>query len=458
MSNTSYKIVAKITVGRKLIGYRVESLDSDSLSANLDKETVFRMAYKGRLANASYNSYTNSLVGIQCDLRTIPSKNFSNIEDAHLKSQIKYSTLAERAKQFIHKQRLLGVEVFKLRITEDCVGIFEVLDKKSTGRLVIPSFVTEIDYMALSRCRFTEIYVDNLPNVAFNANSLCKGMESESLKVVFRHPESVVSMSNMFEHCKNLKHVELSTLSKVKSNSLNNMFAYCKLLESIDLSPLDFSNVESMDYMFLRCNSLKNIIFPELTTSKVSSMIYAFSECSSLTEISLEDFSMTKVKSVAFMFSDCSHLEKVTLSKYNTDNLEIANNLFKNCLSLKTISFKGFTTPRVTHMEFMFSNCRSLTSLDLTSFDTRNLEYIYYIFLECRNLQKLDISSFKFDSLKLLALSKLPGLHSDNIFLGCNNLQEIHLPDSDTLDKLLKSDKYLREQLNDMVQKGVRLK
>lgn len=71
MSNISYKIV-----GKKLVGYKVESLDRESLSANLDRETVFRMAYKGRLANASYNKYTNSLVGIQCDLRTLPSKNF----------------------------------------------------------------------------------------------------------------------------------------------------------------------------------------------------------------------------------------------------------------------------------------------------------------------------------------------------------------------------------------------
>lgn len=461
MSNTSYKIVGKITVGKKIVGYKVESLDSESLSANLDKETVFRMAYKGRLANASYNKYTNSLVGIQCDLRTLPSKNFSNIKDANLKSQIKYSALAERAKQFIHKQRLLGVEVFKLQITEDCISILEVLDKESTGRFVIPSFITEVGHMAFIGCSFTEIYIDNLPNVPFNATALCKRMDSESIKVVFRHPESVVSISNMFEDCQNLKSIDLSTLSKVKVNSLNNMFANCYLLESVDLSVLDFSNVESMNYMFLHCNSLKNIVFPKLTTSKIQRMENTFKDCRSLTEISLENFSMVEVRSIDSMFSDCSNLEKVTLSKYNTDKLEIANYLFNYCVSLKTISFKGFTTPRVTHMEFMFSDCRSLTSLDLTSFDTRNLEYMSYMFLECRNLQKLDISSFKFDSLKVLDFSRIPSLRSeslDNIFLGCTSLQEIHLPDSDTLDRILKLDTYLSERLKTMVQKGVRLK
>lgn len=103
----------------------------------------------------------------------------------------------------------------------------EVLDKESTGRLVIHSFITEIGHMAFIGCSFTEIYIDNLHNVPFNATSLCKRMDSGSIKVVFRHPESVISISNMFEDCQNLKSIDLSTLSKVKVNSLKYV---CKLL------------------------------------------------------------------------------------------------------------------------------------------------------------------------------------------------------------------------------------
>ena len=72
----------------------------------------------------------------------------------------------EMAKRYINKQRLIGREILDLRLLEnDKVELVGVKDKDDTGRLVVPSFVTDIKmYLAngvFKGCRYSEIYIDN---------------------------------------------------------------------------------------------------------------------------------------------------------------------------------------------------------------------------------------------------------------------------------------------------------
>lgn len=113
------------------------------------------------------------------------------------------------AKEYDLKSKLLGDNNLEYKlINNDRVVLLNIRDKKSTGKLVIPPFITDfqIHYEFIgsmsfvtspfSYCRYTNIIILNSPNIKINTNWLFAKMHSKILKVE--------SMEGMFEGYNNL--------------------------------------------------------------------------------------------------------------------------------------------------------------------------------------------------------------------------------------------------------------
>ena len=98
--------------------------------------------------------------------------------------------------------------------------------------------------------------------IAFNAEgitnlNLCFGQSHELTKVnILINTDSVTDMSYMFQECKSLNSLDISSFDTSSVVNLSNMFCYCEMLESVDLSSFDISSVTDAGYMFSHCSSL----------------------------------------------------------------------------------------------------------------------------------------------------------------------------------------------------------
>ena len=71
----------------------------------------------------------------------------------------------EMAKRYEAKSRLIGKDILDYRLLEDDrVELIEVLDKEDTGKIVIPSFITDLNKydkgnFLFKGCKYSEIYI-----------------------------------------------------------------------------------------------------------------------------------------------------------------------------------------------------------------------------------------------------------------------------------------------------------
>ena len=216
----------------------------------------------------------------------------------------------ELAKRYIDKQRLIGREILDLRLLEnDKVELVGVKDKDDTGRLVVPSFVTNIKmYLAngvFKGYRYSEIYIDNKVDIKFSCKYLCTGMKCEKLIVRFRHSKNIKDMSYMFSSCK---------------------------AQRIDISGIDTSNVKDMSYMFGECNNLKELNISGLNLRSVKSIEGMFSGCSNINTIDIRDIDMSKVQNMQYLFEGCRGLNEVKgISDIDVRSVKDMSHIFEHC-------------------------------------------------------------------------------------------------------------------------------
>ena len=67
------------------------------------------------------------------------------------------------------------------------------------------------------------------------------------------------------------------------------MFDECKKLPNLDLSSFDTANVTDMSYMFYECSSLPNLDLSSFDTGNVTDMDEAFSGCDQLDNLIATD-------------------------------------------------------------------------------------------------------------------------------------------------------------------------
>ena len=168
-----YRIIKRIQDKQLTIGYQLVSEDNKVL--NISKEQTLKAAYQGSIVNATYNNQTKSLSGTNgTDLRSLPAIQYSDIKSNKTvnNGNKQYKSNHQLAKEYILKQKLLGVSTVKLKLLEnDRVKLIEVLDKESTGTFIVPKFITDYhsyfdDRHAIhgpfNDCRFVKIIMQNV--------------------------------------------------------------------------------------------------------------------------------------------------------------------------------------------------------------------------------------------------------------------------------------------------------
>ena len=163
--------------------------------------------------------------------------------------------------------------------------------------------------------------------------------------------------------CENLKEFDMHSNDFSNNRKFGRMFGQCFVLENIyGLENLSTKNATGMAAMFQNCRMLKEIDVSSFDISNVSYMHYMFAYCTSLERIvGLENLDTSKCRNFQSMFSDCWKISELKLAKFNTDNSTGFSNMFANCEALRRIyvtnDFKITTNSECLNM---FLNCYNI--------------------------------------------------------------------------------------------------
>ena len=190
---------------------------------------------------------------------------------------------------------------------------------------------------------------------------------------------------------------------------------FTKLVSIEGLEYLDTSQATNMSRMFDNCRKLISLDLSSFDTSKVINMNNMFNFCSNLTSLNLSKFDTSQVTDMSMMFNFCSNLTSLNLSNFDTSKVINMSYMFQYCSNLKSITLTRFNTLNTTHMTSMFQNCSSLEELDLSSFNMENVLYIGSMFSGCTNLKEIDLRNATFNSVT----------YYSNMFFKISNLSVI---------------------------------
>ena len=329
----------------------------------------------------------------------------------------------EMAKRYREKSKLIGKDILDIKLLEnDRVELVEVLDKEDTGRLVIPSFITDINKYGsvLRNCRYEEIYVDNIKEI--KVDRLCTDMVCSELKVRFKNPRLVSSLSGMFSGCKNLIELDVHGICTNSVEDISDIFDHCWMLKRIHgLESWDVSGVKDMSNIFDSCYWLKRVYVGSWDTSSVEDMSGIFSECSQLEYIDISKWDVSRVKDMSDMFNGCKALDGIDVGKWDTSSVEDIHSIFRGCVNLSSIDVREWDVSSVKDMDCMCANCNSLKVIDVSKWDTRSVQSINGLFYCCNKLEYIDLSNWD--------INKVNNMIS--VFNGCTNLRDINFGNLD---------------------------
>ena len=235
----------------------------------------------------------------------------------------------------------------------------------------------------------------DLPTQIYFGTSSVETKSYSLLSVLECNTDNVTTMSYMFDNCKNLTSINLSTFNTQNVTDMGAMFRNCSSLTSLDLSNFNTNQVSVVGSMFYGCTNLTSLDLSSFNTENVTTTMYGmFYNCSNLTSLNLSGFNTQNVKNMSNMFYNCSKLTSLNLSSFNTENVTNMSDMFNNCYELTSLNLSNFNTQNVTNMSNMFNYCLGLTSLDLSSFNTENVTNMNYMFNGCSKLTSLDLSNF----------------------------------------------------------------
>ena len=121
-----------------------------------------------------------------------------------------------------------------------------------------------------------------------------------------------------------------------KGTSLRSLFFYFQHLTTINgLDNLCTDDVEDISEMFEYCKSLTTLDLSSLNTAKVTNMCFMFAFCSNLTTLDLSSFNTAKVENMQAMFSSCEKLETIYVSDdWSTAKVTDSDDMFDGCNKL----------------------------------------------------------------------------------------------------------------------------
>lgn len=309
---------------------------------------------------------------------------------------------------------------------DDCYGMFMGFDSvtkiKNLNELNT-SYVHRMSYM-------------------FNGCKCLKSLDLSNLDT-----SHVEGMQNMFEECCSLTHLDLSNFTSTFCD-MRYMFHLCDKLVSIDFGPKELSssgqnlcNVFDVSHIFDGCRSLVQLDLSSFNLSQLHEFSCMFCGCEKLKFIKFNRINVPNVWETDSMFQGCSSLESIDLSIFNLTDDGNMSNMFSGCDSLKSIDFSNCGTlnpehPRtndrpvvtkVTNLAFMFKDCVSLESIDLSLFDTSKAKWMNKMFCGCEKLTRIRLGH-RFTIKK--------NTTTGGMFEGCENLREIYLDNKNSIKRL----------------------
>lgn len=394
-----YKIVGRIVEGRDTIGYRL--IDENKSIVNKTKNETLRLAINKKIANAGYNKNKNTLEGNGIDLRKIGVIRKDDLVRSRNR-QYNIKTNHQLAEEYALKKKLIGGGIKYELLENDRVALVGVDNTESTGRIIIPSFITNIEidnhgsYIEkdivgpLADSKYTEVYLNNREGVKINIRGLCSHMKSKTIKFRCRHPEDIIDASYLFSNCNNAEEIDIGGLSIMNAISISSMFLGCIMMKELNLKGIKTNNCENMSNMFCRCRSLRSLDLREIDTHNVEYMAGMFRDCYGLIKINLSNFKTSNVISMLDMFNGCRDLKNLDISNFDTRNVEIMDGMFSGCKALESLDVSGFVTEKVRGAYGMFALCQSLKYLDLSRFSTENMDDISLLLAGCANLKSIN--------------------------------------------------------------------
>lgn len=155
------------------------------------------------------------------------------------------------------------------------------------------------------------------------------------------------------------------------------MFEGCKSLDSLDLSSFDTREVERFAGMFEACSNLTYVKISNFNTSKAEFCTSMFSGCTKLTSIDISNFDSSNTLSIKDMFKNCS-----SLTSFDASNLNIDRIITNSYEELSTPSDYGWR-PDISWIKLetaktikdIFFGCSALTRLNIGNNDFSSLKY-----------------------------------------------------------------------------------
>lgn len=252
-----------------------------------------------------------------------------------------------------------------------------------------PDWSNSYQYQAINgkvtTVRFTEAFREVKPTSGsywFYGMGMLSSIEGiENLNT-----SEMTSMDYMFDGCRIIKSLDLSSFNTSKVTTMRYMFSYCRGLKTLNLDSFDTSNVTNMYAMFSGCDMLKDLEIGRLNTSNVTNMSYMFNKVGQEVidgcTIDLSNFDTSNVTDMSYMFENCGMIT-IDVSPLNTSNVTNMESMFNCCRRLKEIDISTFNTSNVTTMSKMFANCDKMTFIDLGSPDVSKLTSLSEMFWYC---------------------------------------------------------------------------
>ena len=265
--------------------------------------------------------------------------------------------------------------------------------------------------------------------IVFAVKTLVKGFDEVKSKydyyIVYCHNGNIIDNCGLFEDVK--ANVEIKILGS--GNNLTNigsMFYGGENLTKITFNStcFDTSKVTDMSYMFQNCKKLEELDLSTFDTSNVTNMSNMFDNCKLLTSLNVSNFNTINVTDMSNMFKKCKLLTKLNVSNFSTINVTDMSNMFKRCEKLEELNLSNFDTSNVTNMSNMFEDCKLLTKLNVSRFNTGKVTNMGIMFAGCTNLTSLILPN------KVIYDNVTKSY--ENMFYGCEKLSREKVTTNDT--------------------------
>ena len=178
------------------------------------------------------------------------------------------------------------------------------------------SWIINYDFKKSGKYKFQIVFDNDITNLGgfFEGCSDIISLDFSNFNT-----ENVFNMSGLFNLCHKLKRIKgMNKFITDKVINMRTMFQECKELEYLDLSSFVTENVTDMGWMFNKCQKLKEIKgINKFTTDKVTNMYAMFAKCCELEYLDLSSFNTENVTDMSFMFAECDKLKLLNLLNFS---------------------------------------------------------------------------------------------------------------------------------------------